>query len=100
MANKQEKSAIENLAKQFNKDCDVDTREITVGDKTTQTPSEEKPGTKNPEQKPSTEGTITDENLPEAYPQTGIMQYAIVAIAIIGLISIYVALIKSKKDLR
>lgn len=34
MANKQEKSAIENLAKQFNKDCDVDTREITVGDKT------------------------------------------------------------------
>ena len=75
--------------------------DITVGEETTQTPSEEETGTEKPNtQNPSTEGSEPQENLPEAYPQTGIMQYAIVAIAIIGLISIYVALIKSKKDLR
>ena len=63
--------------------------DITVGEIVEETPSTEKP---------IDEETTKEENLPEAYPQTGIMQYIIVAIAILGLISIYTVLIKSKKN--
>ena len=63
---------------------------ITVGETIVETPETERP---------TTEGTTTEENLPEAYPQTGMMQYIVVAIAVVALISIYVVLIKSKKNL-
>lgn len=64
--------------------------DITVGETVVETPSTEEP----------TNEQTTEEKLPEAYPQTGMMQYIIVVIAILVLISIYTVLIKSKKNMR
>jgi len=64
--------------------------DIPVGKTTTQTPTTpEKPST---EEKPT-----TTEKLPETYPQTGIMQYTLVAIAIVTLVISYVILNKKSK---